>query len=86
MLHVAAGGLWLGWKHEPGEFGSATRDAGVWNGGSPESWTDPSWIGVEDVRKRVRVPRTREIRRIPFLVLRTVAGRTVRTGSGITHP
>ncbi len=54
MAHVADGHLWLDWKHEASEFGCAEYVGSSWTAIVPEPWPDPSWVGVEEVRKMIR--------------------------------
>jgi hypothetical protein len=55
MLHAEQGHLWADWKHEAGEFGCAEHQSSAgWTANTPEPWTDPSWIGVEQTRKAIR--------------------------------
>ncbi|MCP3978773.1 MAG: hypothetical protein GY716_05505 [bacterium] len=54
MLHAEDGHLWLDWKHESSEFGCAEYVGTSWTAIAPEPWTDPTWVGVEEVRKTIR--------------------------------
>jgi hypothetical protein len=53
ILHVLPGKLWLDWKHSDTEFGYATF-GDSWGPAVIRPWNDPSWVGVEDVRRAIR--------------------------------
>lgn len=54
MIHTEQSHLWVDWKHEATEFGCAEWLGSSWSPIAPEPWTDPSWVGVEGVRKTIR--------------------------------
>ncbi|MCP3981303.1 MAG: hypothetical protein GY716_18535 [bacterium] len=54
ILHSRGPNLWLDWKHENGEFGRAVAEGMDWGEWSVEAWHDPSWVGVEDQRKKIQ--------------------------------
>ncbi len=54
VLHATAVKLWLDWKHTGQVFGCAERGPAAWGGVAFVSWPDPSWLGVEEVRKVVQ--------------------------------
>jgi hypothetical protein len=54
QLHLEDGRLWLDWKHESGEFGRAEASETGWSLEATEPWNDPSWVGVESVRRAIR--------------------------------
>jgi hypothetical protein len=53
VLHVEQGRLWADWKNGDAEFGCAELEIGQW-ATTPVPWTDPTWVGVEGVRKQIR--------------------------------
>ena len=54
MLHSRPGRLWVDWKNGAGEFGYAIASPSlVLEGTSTVPWTDPTWIGAEQVRLRI---------------------------------
>ena len=54
MLHAESGRLWMDWKHSNTRFGSAELVNANWTAPTQYSWSDPSWVGVESMRKLVR--------------------------------
>lgn len=54
MLHVESGRLWMDWKHTDTRFGSAELVNANWTAPTQYGWSDPSWVGVESMRKIVR--------------------------------
>ncbi len=52
-IHADQGHLWLDWKHATGEF-RHSEFTGIWTTNVPESWTDETWIGVEQTRIAIR--------------------------------
>ncbi len=54
VLHGTAAKLWLDWKDADQLFGCAERGAAAWGPVGFVSWTDPSWVGVEETRRVVR--------------------------------
>ena len=54
MIHQLQDHLWLDWKHEADEFGCVEWQGSGWSPIGPESWDDPSWVGVESVRKLIQ--------------------------------
>ncbi len=53
-IHADQGHLWLDWKHDASEFGCSEFDGAAGTVGTPETWSDPSWIGVEETRRAIR--------------------------------
>ncbi len=58
MLHAQGGRMWIDWKHGSQVFGCAELASGVWGAVDEPAWTDPSWIGVESVRKTIAAEMT----------------------------
>jgi hypothetical protein len=54
ILHADSGHLWLDWKQTPSEFRWTEHVSALWATPVPTPWADPSWIGVETVRKEIR--------------------------------
>jgi hypothetical protein len=54
VLHSEAGRFWADWKEDGGRMGFASVGGGGWGVRSSRPWTNPSWIGVEDVRRSIR--------------------------------
>ena len=54
MLHVEAGRLWMDWKNSDTRFGSAELVNSSWTAPTLYGWSDPSWVGVESMRKFIR--------------------------------
>ena len=53
MIHSSFGTRWIEWMQDGLSFGCSEWQTSAWTPVVTESWTDPSWIGVEDVRKRI---------------------------------
>ncbi len=54
VLHVAAGRLWVDWKHAPGTIAWSEFAGGSWGPVQTVPWTDPSFFGEHDARWAVR--------------------------------
>jgi hypothetical protein len=54
ILHVENGRLWVDWKHADDSISYAEANDGFWTEPAGETWSDPSWLGVEDVRRTIR--------------------------------
>jgi hypothetical protein len=54
VLHTGQGKLWMDWKHSDTEFAYSEFVNDAWGPITTLPWTDPSWIGVEEMRLRVR--------------------------------
>jgi hypothetical protein len=54
MLHVDNGRIWVEWKNGSALFGYSELVDGQWTAPETVPWPDPSWVGEEDARKRVR--------------------------------
>ena len=50
VLHVRGCRYWLDWRYSEDEFAYVEIPDSNSSGASLESWTDPSWIGLESVR------------------------------------
>lgn len=54
VLHVQSGRLWMDWKNSDTRFGSAELVNSSWTAPTLYGWSDPSWVGVESMRKFIR--------------------------------
>ena len=55
ILHSEPGALWLDWKHSENEFcWMRWVGAGSFGSTNSEDWSDPTWVGSETTRKRIR--------------------------------
>lgn len=55
VIHVESGRVWVDWMHNTSEFGCAMLDQPQWLVPMPrEPWVDPSWVGVEETRRKIR--------------------------------
>jgi hypothetical protein len=53
VLHVKPGKFWMDWRYSEDEYAYAEIDGTAGSSTSLESCTDPSWIGVESVRRLI---------------------------------
>ncbi len=54
LLHAENSSLWLDWMQESSDFGSTESDPLGWGVLQTAPWTSPSWVGVEETRRRIR--------------------------------
>jgi hypothetical protein len=54
MLHVHESVIWADWKHHSGDFGYSRGWADGWDPIRTTPWLDPSWVGVEETRAKIR--------------------------------
>jgi hypothetical protein len=54
ILHVENGRLWVDWKHADGSINYSEAGGEGWSEPISETWSDTSWLGVEDVRRTIR--------------------------------
>jgi hypothetical protein len=54
LLSAESGRLWVTWKQDADLFGYAVHDEADWSPMQTEPWTDPGWIGVEEIRRTIR--------------------------------
>jgi len=50
VLHVKPGKFWMDWRYSEDQYAYAEINSTPGSSTSLESWTDPSWIGVESIR------------------------------------
>ena len=55
ILHAENGILWVDWKSADEDFGHASAIETGWNPPEATAWPDPSWLGVEGVRRTIRL-------------------------------
>lgn len=55
VLHVANGRLWVDWKHSQTQLGRLVENDRQWTDARYFSWLNHSWIGVENVRRTIRL-------------------------------
>jgi hypothetical protein len=54
VLHVQSGRAWMDWKNSDTRFASAELVNSSWTAPTLHGWSDPSWVGVESMRKFIR--------------------------------
>jgi hypothetical protein len=53
LLHVRDGRLWMDWRHSSTAFAYRELRNGSWTATEVVPWSDPSWVGVEMVRRLI---------------------------------
>lgn len=54
IIHESQGVFWVDWKHSDDFFAYSVRDGGGWGDPVLVPWTDPSWVGQEEMRQIIR--------------------------------
>ena len=55
ILHESFGRTWMEWKHSDSEVAYSEYVDGAWVAPATLPWLDPGWVGIEDVRRAVRL-------------------------------
>jgi hypothetical protein len=53
VLHILNCRFWMDWRHSEGELAYAEISDPTGTGSGVEAWNDPSWIGLESVRRLI---------------------------------